>query len=79
MIWKLYYKKLGGHVHCRLFCGPTRGALGKCGDIVFRDNEFTEFTQIHKTLPIVFVRETDMDGVPLGDSDVKFYREWGRI
>ncbi len=26
MIWKLYYKKLGGHIHCRLFCGPQEGA-----------------------------------------------------
>lgn len=41
MIFRLYYKRLGGHVHCRLFAGPQEGALGKCGDLVFRHEEFT--------------------------------------
>lgn len=72
MIWRLYYKKLGGHVHCRLFCGPQKGALGKCGDLSFRAGEFAEFTRIHRVLGIEFFREMDVEGNPAGDDDVPF-------
>lgn len=69
MIWRMYYVKQGGHVHCRLFCGPIEGALGKCGDITFREEEFTEFTRIRKVIAMDFRREMDKDGAPAGDSD----------
>jgi hypothetical protein len=70
MIWRMYYRKAGGHVHCRLFCGVQEGALGKCGDLTMRVEEFDEFfTKLHpsRTLmqlalnPMVmdFRRETD--------------------
>lgn len=72
MIWKLYYQKLGGHVHCRLFCGPIRGALGKCGDLTFREAEFTAFTRLRMVLPMEFVREVNADGSLAGADDVKF-------
>ena len=72
MIWRCYYKKLGGHVHCRLFCGPRKGALGKCGDLTFRTAEFTEFTKIHRVVAVEFVRETDPNGDLAGDDDVFF-------
>ncbi len=71
-IWRLYYVKRGGHVHCRLFSGPQKGALVKCGDLVFRAGEFAEFTRIHRVLGIEFIRETDADGAPAGDPDVPF-------
>ena len=69
MLWRCYYVKHGNHVHCRLFCGPIEGALGLCGKITFRHHEFTEFTQIHKVLPIDFRRELEK-----GDDDIEFYK-----
>lgn len=72
MIWKCYYKKLGGHVHCRLFCGPQKGALGKCGDLVFPAAEFKEFSKIHRVVAVEFVRETDTNGQLAGDDTVEF-------
>ncbi len=45
MVFRLYWRHLGGHVHCRLFAGPQEGALGKCGDLVFREDEFELFKQ----------------------------------
>ena len=65
MIWRLYYQRRGGHVHCRLFCGPQEGALGKCGDIVMRHEEFTEFTRIRKCLAIDFRAEESADPEPV--------------
>ena len=72
MIWRMYYKKLGGHIHCRIFCGPQEGALGKCGDLTFREHEFTEFTRLRKVLAMDFRREVEMDNSLAGDDDVKF-------
>ena len=72
MIWRVYYVKQGGHVHCRLFCGPQEGALGKCGDLTFREKEFTEFTRIHRVLATDFRREMDPNGLPAGDPVVVF-------
>ena len=43
MIFRLYHHTKGGHVHCRLFAGPHDGALGKCGDLCMRTNEFALF------------------------------------
>ena len=70
-MWRLKYVKHGGHVHCRLFAGPQKGALGLCGNLTFRVGEFAEFTRIHRVLGVEFVRESDENG-PLGDSDVPF-------
>lgn len=64
MIFRLYYKRRGGHVHCRLFCGPQEGALGKCGDLTFRLEEFTEFTRIRQSLAIDF-RSEEVGGEPV--------------
>ena len=43
MIFRLYHETKGGHVHCRLFAGPHEGALGKCGDLTMRAEEFEQF------------------------------------
>ena len=40
MIFRLYHETKGGHVHCRFFSGPHDGALGKCGDLVMKVEEF---------------------------------------
>lgn len=71
MIWRIYYIKKGGHVHCRLFCGPQEGALGKCGDLCFRVDEFTEFTRLRKVLAMDFRGELSGDPAE-GDFDVTF-------
>jgi hypothetical protein len=43
MIYRIYHKRLGGHVHMRVFAGKQDGGLGKCGDLIMRDYEFDEF------------------------------------
>lgn len=75
MIWRLYYIRKGQHVHCRLFCGPQEGALGKCGDLTMQHEEFTEFTRIRQCLPIDFRAEE------VGQAPVIFHenvRDWIR-
>jgi hypothetical protein len=64
MIWRIYYRSAGDHVHCRVFCGPIEGALGQLGTLVFRQREFTEFTQLRKVLAMDFRTETNPDGSP---------------
>ena len=64
MIWRVYYRSAGDHVHCRVFCGPVEGALGLCGNLTFRQREFTEFTQLRKVLAMDFCTETKPDGTP---------------
>ena len=43
MIFRLYHETKGGHVHCRFFAGPHDGALGKCGDLTMKVEEFDLF------------------------------------
>lgn len=45
MIFRLYHILQGAHVHCRLFSGTAKGSLGKCGDLVMREEEFKQFKQ----------------------------------
>ena len=56
MIFCIYYetlggKTLGGHVRMQVFAGKAEGALGKCGDLVMRVEEFERFRSI---VPIEF-------------------------
>lgn len=43
MIFRFRYIVLGGHTHLRLFAGKTEAGLGKCGDLIFRNEEWEEF------------------------------------
>ena len=43
MIFRLYHTTLGGHTHMRLFAGAHDGALGNCGNLVMRNEEFEQF------------------------------------
>jgi hypothetical protein len=52
MIFRIYHETLGGHVHMRVFAGKSEGALGKCGDLCMRVEEFEEFVFITRTTPI---------------------------
>lgn len=40
---RLRFVKKGGHIHIRVFAGPHEWALGKCGDLVMRPEEWDEF------------------------------------
>lgn len=40
MILRVRYEVRGGHTHCRMFMGEHDWALGKCGDLTFRNTEF---------------------------------------
>lgn len=46
MIFRIYHETAGGHVHMRVFAGPREGALGKCGDLCMRVDEFEVFRLI---------------------------------
>ena len=43
MIFKFRHMLLGGHVHVQVFAGNNPDALGKCGDLIFREEEWDEF------------------------------------
>lgn len=43
MICKIIFEEKGAHVHASLFMGQTPHALGKCGDLVMRDDEWKHF------------------------------------
>lgn len=42
-VFRFRFQLQGGHVHVRVFAGKGEGALGKCGDLVFRENEWDAF------------------------------------
>lgn len=46
MIFRVRYRLAGGHVHCRMFAGRQEGALGKCGDLTMREDEFRRFMRV---------------------------------
>lgn len=62
MIFRLYHETQGGHVHLRLFAGPHEGALGKCGDLVMRIEEFASLVD---ACPMIDYSPS----VPKGNSD----------
>lgn len=59
MIFRCYHETLGGHVHLRLFAGKQDGALGKCGDLTMRVDEFECF---RRATPGFEFRAEDKDG-----------------
>ena len=42
-LFRLRYKEGGGHTHVRVFAGKGSSSLGKCGDLVFRNEEWVDF------------------------------------
>jgi len=42
MTFRLRYQVLGGHTHVRVFAGEGQ-TLGKCGDLIFRNEEWEAF------------------------------------
>lgn len=43
MIFKWYYKVMGGHTHATLFAGTHDGGLGNCGELIMRNEEWEKF------------------------------------
>jgi len=42
--FRLRFRVLGGHTHVRVFAGKGE-TLGKCGDLVFRNEEWEAFVR----------------------------------
>lgn len=59
MIFRIYHETLGGHVHMRVFAGKHDGALGKCGDLTMRSEEFEEFRYSVVQMVIEFKHENN--------------------
>ena len=42
-IFRFYWQRQGGHIHCRVFSGPANDqTFAKCGDLVFQREEWAE-------------------------------------
>lgn len=41
MIFIFRFQVQGGHTHVTVFAGKGTSSLGKCGDLVFRNEEFS--------------------------------------
>lgn len=46
MIFRVYYYLNGAHYHMRFFAGKRGENLGKCGDLVMREEEFESFQSV---------------------------------
>jgi len=42
-LFRFRFEILGGHTHVGLWAGRREAALGKCGNLVFRNEEWDEF------------------------------------
>jgi len=40
MLFRLYFKEQGGHTHVQVYAGTGPLALGNCGELVFRNEEW---------------------------------------
>lgn len=59
VLFRFRFEELGGHTHVRLFAGKGQRevpGLPKCGDLVFRNEEWDEFKEI--------VKHSDVEIVP---------------
>ena len=59
MMFRMYYKERGGHTGVRVYAGTHEGALGKCGDLVFRNEEWAEFMALPQAPGIEFINEDE--------------------
>ena len=57
--FRLRYQVLGGHTHVRVFAGKGE-ALGKCGDLVFRNEEWTALVHQLGSTRIRILQEGEM-------------------
>lgn len=45
MLFRIYSAVAGGHTHTRWFAGKGSCSLGKCGDLIFRNEEWIAFLE----------------------------------
>ena len=66
LMYRFYFTVLGGHTHIRVFAGTTPGALGKCGDLTMRNEEWADFrcALLHSGLDVEFNEEHRQGGSP---------------
>jgi hypothetical protein len=65
MLFRLRFQELGAHTHVRVFAGKGTFTLAKCGDLVFRNEEWAEF---QKNLYRFMEAGSDIEVVPEGGS-----------
>lgn len=59
---RVRYKKLGGHIHCRLFIAPGQGlTFAKCGDLVFDEKEWPDVIHRLSLANIELINEAQND------------------
>lgn len=59
MIIRVYYKQLGGHIHCRVFTGKARNmTFANCGNLVFSEDEWDMVRNILNSA-VEFIKEED--------------------
>ena len=55
---KMYWSEQGGHTHVRVFAGFGEGSFGKCGELVFRNEEWAAFRRgIYYNNPVEFIKD----------------------
>lgn len=55
---RIYYKQLGGHVHCRVFVGKAKGFThAKSGDLVFGAEEWPIISDMLRSIAEVLPEE----------------------
>ena len=61
MIMRWYWRRLGGHIHVRVFTGVAKNlTFAKCGDLVFDEREWPRVQTI-LTSAIEFIHEEAPD------------------
>jgi hypothetical protein len=54
MKMRIRFKKLGGHIHCRVFTAKTPdGTFAKCGDLVFDEKEWQDIARLFRNAEFV--------------------------
>lgn len=60
---KFRYKKLGGHVHVRVFTGVPGFTFGKAGELVFNEEEWPAMYELlSRSGPRVIIESEEQSG-----------------
>lgn len=60
--FRFRYEELGGHTHVRVFAGSDlKSTLGKCGDLIFTNEEWQAFrNKLPTSASVAYVEEDSM-------------------
>lgn len=56
-VMRVYWKELGGHTHLKIWTGKNGTALGKCGELVMRNEEFAAFRDNQMKIEVLTFQE----------------------